>query len=40
MPFSVFKDVININNLNQSVFEIDALEDEIVIFPLKQHTPL
>jgi len=25
----------DINNLNQSVFEIDALEDEIVIFPSK-----
>ena len=27
--------LIDINNLNQSVFEIDALEDEIVIFPSK-----
>ena len=25
----------DINNLNQSVFEVDALEDEIVIFPSK-----
>ena len=25
----------DINNLNQSVFEIDALEDEIIIFPSK-----
>ena len=25
----------DINNLNQTVFEIDAMEDEIVIFPSK-----
>ena len=27
--------LIDINNLNQTVFEIDAMEDEIVIFPSK-----